>query len=229
MLFGFPLQMMPAVWNSRSNIRRALKGSELAHDVQRIYPRNFEIPAGGGVGTARAIARAYSVFAMGGEELGLRPETLQELMAPAIPATHGFYDECMKSEVEFSLGFMKNNPNFRFGTLSVRLACPEQAVHSASPTRKRKSDMDIYRTGRGCLSQATRETWRSEKHFIPQRQLWDKSAVAAVSLAIGFRKASEPFHLLLFDQSRVHTRAGRVLIPSSLSAYAARSLSSGWI
>src|SRR5687767_4127906 len=115
MLFGFPIRLMPSVWNPRSNIRRALEGSDLAHDAQRIYPRNLEIPAGGGVGTARAIARAYSVFATGGKELGLRPETLQELTAPAIPPTQGFYDECMKAEVEFSLGFMKTNPGFPFG------------------------------------------------------------------------------------------------------------------
>lgn len=114
MLFGFPIRLVPSVWNPRSNIRRALEGSELAHDAQHIYPRNLEIPAGGGVGTARAIARAYSVFATGGKELGLRPETLEELAAPAVPATHGFYDECMKAEVEFSLGFMKTNPGYRF-------------------------------------------------------------------------------------------------------------------
>ena len=115
MLFGFPVRLAPSVWNSRSNIRRALLGSELAHDKQSIYPRNLEIPAGGGVGTARALAHAYSVFATGGKELGLRPETLQELMAPAVPATHGFYDECMKGEVQFSLGFMKPSPAFSFG------------------------------------------------------------------------------------------------------------------
>lgn len=115
MLFGFPMRLMPSVWNPRSKIRRALMGSELAHDERRIFARNLEIPAGGGVGTARAIARAYSVFATGGKELGIRPETLEELGAPAIPATHGFYDECMKAEVEFSLGFMKTNPGFPFG------------------------------------------------------------------------------------------------------------------
>lgn len=115
MLFGFPVLLAPAVWNPHSKIRRALIGSELAHDAQHIYPRNLEIPAGGGVGTARAIAHAYSVFATGGKELGLRPETLQELAAPAVPTTHGFHDECMKADVEFSLGFMKTNPSFRFG------------------------------------------------------------------------------------------------------------------
>jgi len=56
--------------NPRSAIRRALLGSELPLDKERIYARNFEVPSGGGVGTARAIAHAYSVFATGGKELG---------------------------------------------------------------------------------------------------------------------------------------------------------------
>ncbi|HET9530551.1 MAG TPA: serine hydrolase domain-containing protein [Blastocatellia bacterium] len=115
MLFGFPIRVALDVWNRRSNIRRALLGSELPHDEQRIYTRNLEIPAGGGVGTARAIAHAYSVFAAGGQELGLRPQTLQELTAPAIPPTHGFYDEVLKGEAQFSLGFMKSSPSWPFG------------------------------------------------------------------------------------------------------------------
>ncbi|HET6891533.1 MAG TPA: serine hydrolase domain-containing protein [Pyrinomonadaceae bacterium] len=115
MLFGFPFRMALAILNPRSNFRRALLGSELAHDEKRIFARNLEIPAGGGVGTARAIAHAYSVFATGGKELGLRPETLQQLTAPAIPATRGFYDECIKGEAQFSLGFMKTGSGFLFG------------------------------------------------------------------------------------------------------------------
>ena len=74
--------------NRRSNIARALRGSELPHDEQRIYARNLEVPSGGAVGTARAIAHAYSVFATGGRELGLRRETLELFAAPAIPPTH---------------------------------------------------------------------------------------------------------------------------------------------
>ena len=73
------------------------------------------MPAGGGVGTARAMAHAYGVFASGGRELGLRQETLDLLAAPAIPPAHGFYDECLKGEVQFSLGFMKPSANWRFG------------------------------------------------------------------------------------------------------------------
>ena len=115
MLFGFPFRMALAILNPRSNFRRALSGSELAHDKERVFARNLEIPAGGGVGTARGMARAYSSFAMGGKELGLRSETLRELTAPAIPSAHGFYDECIKGEAQFSLGFMKSGSGFPFG------------------------------------------------------------------------------------------------------------------
>jgi hypothetical protein len=80
-----------------------------------VYTRNLEVPAGGGVGTARAIAHAYGVFAAGGHELGLRKETLDLLAAPAVPATRGFYDECLKGEVQFSLGFMTPSAIWRFG------------------------------------------------------------------------------------------------------------------
>ena len=114
-LMGFPIRSSIAMLNPHSNFRRALRGSELPHDQQRIYARDLEIPAGGGVGTARAIAHAYSVLATGGKELNLRSETLADLSAPAIPASGGFYDECVKGEVEFSLGFMKSCKGFPFG------------------------------------------------------------------------------------------------------------------
>jgi hypothetical protein len=83
MLHGFPLRLALDAMNRRSNISRALRGSELPHDEQRVYARNLEVPSGGAVGTARAIAHAYSVFATGGRELGLRAETLKLLAAPA--------------------------------------------------------------------------------------------------------------------------------------------------
>lgn len=116
MIAGFKPRFAALAFNPRSNIRRALRGSELVRDAARVYSRDLEIPAGGGVGTARAIARAYGVFATGGHELGLRKDTIDLLMAPAISAAHGFHDECMKSDVEFSLGFMKPNHVIRFGS-----------------------------------------------------------------------------------------------------------------
>ena len=119
MLRGFGPRFMLEALNRRSNISRALRGSELPHDEQRIYARNLEVPSGGAVGTARAIAHGYSVFATGGRELALCPTTLELLAAPAIPPTKGFYDECLKGDgVQFSLGFMKSNAVWQFGSPS---------------------------------------------------------------------------------------------------------------
>jgi CubicO group peptidase (beta-lactamase class C family) len=118
LLLGFPLRLTLEGMNHHSNIYRALltnPGFAVALDEQRVYARNLEVPSGGAVGTARAIAHAYGVFASGGRELGLRQETLDLLAAPAIPPTHGFFDECMKGELQFSLGFMKPSSNWRFG------------------------------------------------------------------------------------------------------------------
>lgn len=118
MLFEYPLRLTIATMNPRSNIHRALMvnpGSEIVRDERHVYARNLEVPSGGGVGTARAIAHAYGVFASGGKQLQLRPETLQALAAPAVPAAQGFYDECMYGEAKFSLGFMKSNASFVFG------------------------------------------------------------------------------------------------------------------
>ena len=114
--FALGLRFALIAFNRRSNMRRALRGSELAHDESRVYARDLEIPSGGGVGTARAIAHAYGVFATGGAELKLGPATMQALAAPAIPPTRGFRDECMKADdVRFSLGFMKPGSLIRFG------------------------------------------------------------------------------------------------------------------
>jgi CubicO group peptidase (beta-lactamase class C family) len=122
MLLGFPLRLALDAMSRRSNIYRALEinpGTGVYFDPQRIYARNLEVPSGNGVGTARAIAHAYGVFATGGRELGLRSETLDLLAAPAIPPTRGFYDECLKGEgVQFALGFMKPSAVWPFGNAS---------------------------------------------------------------------------------------------------------------
>jgi hypothetical protein len=107
------------MFSHRSNIYRALAvnpGSEIVRDEQRIYARDLEVPAGGGVGTARALAHAYGVFATGGRELQLRPETLRALSAPPVPSVHGFYDECVKCAWPFSLGFMRPSVSWPFGS-----------------------------------------------------------------------------------------------------------------
>lgn len=119
MLLGFPIRLTLDSLNHDSIVYRALianPGSALPHDERRIYTRNLEVPSGGGVGSARAIAQAYGEFANGGRELGLRPETLAALAAPARPGAHGFHDEFMRADAQFSLGFMKSNPAWPFGS-----------------------------------------------------------------------------------------------------------------
>jgi CubicO group peptidase (beta-lactamase class C family) len=94
-------------------------GMAITFDPERIYARNIELPSIGGVGTARAIAKAYCVFASGGQELGFREETLQKLTAPAVPPRRGFYDECLKIEWTLSLGFLKPCPAYPIGSPSA--------------------------------------------------------------------------------------------------------------
>jgi CubicO group peptidase (beta-lactamase class C family) len=136
--------------NPRSPIFRALvkpnPGPWVVLDDERVYARNLEVPSGGGVGSARGIARAYSAFAMGGRKLGLCPETLRALMAPAVPAAHGFRDEALKCEARFSLGFFRPSPQFPFGRArafgspgsggSFGFADPERGVAYAYVTNR---------------------------------------------------------------------------------------------
>jgi CubicO group peptidase (beta-lactamase class C family) len=122
LLFGFPLKFALATMSHRSNIYRALvvnPGSAIVHDKKTIYSRDLEVPSGGGVGTARAIAKAYGEFASGGKELSLQKETLDELAAPAVAPTNGFFDECMLAEAKFSLGFGKPSETMPFANGSA--------------------------------------------------------------------------------------------------------------
>ena len=156
LLLGFPLRLTLEAMNRHSNIYRALvvnPGAGVYSDPQRIYARNLEVPSGNAVGTARAIAHAYSVFATGGRELGLRQETLDLLAAPAVPPTHGFFDECLKGEAQFSLGFMKPCRTWPFGSSrsfgspgaggSLGFADPEAAIGYGYVT----SQMGVKLTG----------------------------------------------------------------------------------
>lgn len=117
-LTSLPVAVTLAAMNRRSVLHRSLianPGTAFYLDAEHKVVRGLEVPSGGGVGSARAIARAYGVFASGGSELGLGRQTLDALRAPAIPSRRGFFDECLRSPVKFSLGFMKPSEWFVFG------------------------------------------------------------------------------------------------------------------
>lgn len=77
--------------------------------------RAVEIPSANGIGQVRSMARAYSVFATGGAELKLRKETLKALQASATPPSSGAFDEVLRVETAYSLGFRKPYTNATFG------------------------------------------------------------------------------------------------------------------
>lgn len=95
-----------ALFNPRVRSPAGLPGSEF---------RYLEIPAANGFGHVRSIARAYSAFATGGGELGLRRDTLSALMSPAVPPSLGLMDQVLHVEMTYSLGYVKPFPGFRFG------------------------------------------------------------------------------------------------------------------
>jgi CubicO group peptidase (beta-lactamase class C family) len=82
----------------------------------------IELPAGNGVGTARAIARAYSALAEGGKDLGITRETFDrvtELPKPANPI-----DFVFGIPSYFALGFMRPGPDVWFGSTERAMGAP---------------------------------------------------------------------------------------------------------
>jgi CubicO group peptidase (beta-lactamase class C family) len=95
-----------------SLLRRSMLFTDMNPNDRRTL--ELELPAGNGVGTARAIARLYSVFAEGGAELGVGPETMARLTAP--PATFPTNDVVIGVPSAFSLGFLRPGPERSFGS-----------------------------------------------------------------------------------------------------------------
>jgi CubicO group peptidase (beta-lactamase class C family) len=104
--------------NPASVLRRSFLG--LAIDPGDRRWLEVELPAGNGVGTARAIARAYSAFATGGAELGITAQTLARLAAPPEPAR----DEVLGVPSCFSLGFLRPGPDLAFGSSPRAFGAP---------------------------------------------------------------------------------------------------------
>jgi CubicO group peptidase (beta-lactamase class C family) len=95
-----------------SLLRRSFLGLKV-DPADRDY-LEVELPAGNGVGTARALARAYSAFAEGGAELGITPVTFGRLTAP--PVMPGDLDVVLGVPSYFALGFLRPGPTVSFGS-----------------------------------------------------------------------------------------------------------------
>jgi len=92
------------------------------HDMNDRRSLEVEIPAGNGVGTARAIARAYSAFAEGGAELEITQQTMSLITAP--PNQANPKDEVLGVDSYFALGFLRSGPGALFGSSPRAFGAP---------------------------------------------------------------------------------------------------------
>jgi len=115
-----PPQVIKAVLRPRSLMRRSLNIPSGQKFNDRAT-REVELPAGSGIGTARAMAQAYSVFAEGGAELGLTPETFARITEPIVTVTN---DVVLGVPSCFSLGFLRPGPDVDFGSSRRAFGAP---------------------------------------------------------------------------------------------------------
>jgi CubicO group peptidase (beta-lactamase class C family) len=106
-----PLPMIRKTLRPNSVVMRSFLISDLDWNDRRML--EIELPAGNGVGTARAMARIYSAFAEGGGELGITPETFDRVTAP--PVVANAIDVVLGLPSYFSLGFLRGAPEGSHG------------------------------------------------------------------------------------------------------------------
>lgn len=104
----------------RSLLRRTMIFENLDMSDRRSLA--IELPAGNGIGTARAIARIYSALADGGRELGITAETFEQVTDA--PMVRDPIDFVIGLPSYFSLGFMRPGPDVWFGSSERALGAP---------------------------------------------------------------------------------------------------------
>jgi CubicO group peptidase (beta-lactamase class C family) len=115
-----PHEMVVRILWPWSLLRKSMLFADLDMNDRRHL--EVEIPAGNGVGTARAMARAYSAFAEGGAELGITKATFARLTAA--PDVARPKDEVMGVPSWMSLGFLRPGPNVAFGSSQRAFGTP---------------------------------------------------------------------------------------------------------
>jgi CubicO group peptidase (beta-lactamase class C family) len=86
--------------------------------------RAVEIPSANGLGDARSMAKLYSIFAMGGRELGISQQTLDDLAADPMAPSGGVHDLILRAEQIYSLGFTKPDDDFDYGSSGRAFGTP---------------------------------------------------------------------------------------------------------
>jgi CubicO group peptidase (beta-lactamase class C family) len=112
---GLVLGMMWPGSLTAQTFRGNLKVSSPTEFITKGYHR-IEHPSVNGIGLVRSIAKAYGVFATGGQELKIRPETLEAVTAPVAPPSAGLRDRIIHIDISYSIGFAKPTKLLRFGS-----------------------------------------------------------------------------------------------------------------
>jgi CubicO group peptidase (beta-lactamase class C family) len=126
-LNAMPPRLTLSLLNPRSLTARTVNlpnDVDAMRDYNREDIRTVEIPAANGIGTARAVAKAYGSAATGGRELGLTADTLDALTKSAVTPTGGIRDKVLHVDSLFSLGYCKPVPHFRFGSSDRAFGTP---------------------------------------------------------------------------------------------------------
>ncbi len=120
-------KMMLEMLKQKSLTRRAFNNPKVKNptDLNTVPAlRAVEIPSANGIADARSIAKLYGVFATGGSEIGLRKETLDDLIADPILPSGGVDDLVLRTKTLFSLGFMKPDRDWDFASSMRAFGAP---------------------------------------------------------------------------------------------------------
>jgi CubicO group peptidase (beta-lactamase class C family) len=123
-----PAAFAAAILNPRSLTARSFyvpSGLKRSGDIaNREEFRVVEIPAGNGIGNARAVAKAYGCVATGGSQLGLTHTTLDALRRTAYEPAEGRRDKVLHVDMKYSLGYSKPTADVVFGSSDNAFGTP---------------------------------------------------------------------------------------------------------
>jgi len=106
----FPKSLLFSFMNPRSLTSQSMVDSRnlLAHsNFNTKEMRQIEFPSGNGIGLVRDMAKIYSEFSNGANQLQLNPTTLEELKKNPQPTINGYKDVVQTVETSFHIGFFK--------------------------------------------------------------------------------------------------------------------------
>lgn len=124
---GTPIAMLRAMISRKSITARSFSNPPITSPAAFSTDpalRAVEIPSANGMADARSIAKLYGVFATGGHEIGLRKQTLDDLMAPPVHPSGGLEDLVLRTKTIFAMGFMKPDHDFDFGSTFNAFGAP---------------------------------------------------------------------------------------------------------